>query len=172
MAEAVDFTRVRVRRLGINTPGIPAFTSKKRQMVEHLRSGALDDQAQKIGTTWVWVYDGSVALGYISLAMYSIERKNIQNNPDYADMEKFPYRAIPALLIGQLATNKEYEYRGVGRSMISWAIKMAVNLSNTVGCRMVALHADNDVIAWYEKLKFKKIPKSSNSMYLDIIKYR
>ena len=104
--------------------------------------------------------------------MYSIERKNIQNNPDYADMEKFPYRAIPALLIGQLATNKEYEYRGVGRSMISWAIKMAVNLSNTVGCRMVALHADNDVIAWYEKLKFKKIPKSSNSMYLDIIKYR
>ena len=172
MAEEVDFTRVRVRRLGINTPGIPAFTNQKQQMVEHLQNGALDDQAQKIGTTWVWVYDDSVALGYVSLAMYSLDRKNIQGIPNYADMEKFPYRAIPALLIGQLATNKEYEGKGVGRSMISWTIKMAVNLSDTVGCRMVALHAHHDVITWYEKFKFKKILESSNTMYLDIIKDR
>ena len=53
MAEAVDFARVRVRRLGRNTPGVSVFTNRKEQMVAHLQHGALDDQAQKIGTTWV-----------------------------------------------------------------------------------------------------------------------
>ena len=165
MSKAVDFTKVRVRRLGRNTPGVSGFINQKVQMVAHLQHGAPDDQAQKIGTAWVWIYEDSVALGYASLAMHSLEQKNIQSHLGYADTEKFPYSAIPALLTGQLATNKEYEGKGVGKSMVSWTIKMAASLSDTVGCRMVALHAHDDVINWYEKQKFRKVSENSNTMY-------
>ena len=74
MAEAVDFARVRVRCLGRNTPGVSGFTNRKEQMAAHLQHGVLDDQAQKIGTTWVWVYEDSVELGCVSLAMHSLEK--------------------------------------------------------------------------------------------------
>ena len=52
--------------------------------------------------------------------------------------------------------------------MVSWTINVAASLSDTVGCRMVALHAHDDVINWYEKQKFRKVSKNSNTMYLDI----
>lgn len=75
MPEAVDFARVRVRRLGRNAPGVSAFTNRKEQMTAHLQHSALDDQIQKIVVMWVWVYEDSVALGCVSLATHSLEKK-------------------------------------------------------------------------------------------------
>lgn len=171
MADAIDFDKVRIQRLGKTTPGVSSFTNQKESMVVHLQRDALDEQKRRMGTTWVWIHNDSVALGYVSLAMSSIDRKDVQNNSYYTEMEKFPYSTIPVLLIGQLATNKEYEGKGVGTSMISWSIKTAVRLSSKVGCRMIALHPHDDVIDWYEKRQFKRITRARGQtmMYLDLL---
>lgn len=168
MADQIDFAKVVISRLGKNTPGISTFKNQKRDMVDHLQRDALNEQKRKIGTTWVWVYDDHIALGYITLAAYSINKKYIQNNQDYAEAGQFPYGTVPALLIGQLATHKEYERQGVGKRMIAWAIKMAIDLSKMAGCRMVALHSYDDVVGWYEKQKFRKVSTKQTIMYLDI----
>ena len=166
----IDFTRVVVKRLSESTPGIGAFKNRIESMAVHLQTEALEDQKQKRGTTWVWVYDDSVTLGYVTLSMYSIDRKDILKSQDAVG--QFPYRSIPALLIGQLATNEEYERNGIGSSMAWWSIGMALNLSETVGCRLVALHPHKDVIDWYKNLEFKIINKEDRQdiMYLDILK--
>lgn len=162
----VDFAKVRVARLSQSTPGIDTFQNQKPEMVTHLQESALADQERKIGTTWVWTYDDSIVLGYVTLAMYSIDRKNVQEFP----RKQFPYSSIPALLIGQIATHENYEGGGIGTSMVSWAIKTAVDLSKKVGCRMVALHPHGDVVEWYQKLGFKLIERKhgQNIMYLYI----
>ena len=116
----IDFTRVVVKRLSESTPGIGAFKDSIESMAVHLQTEALEDQKQKRGTTWVWVYDDSVTLGYVTLSMYSIDRKDILKSQDVVG--QFPYRSIPALLIGQLATNEEYERNGIGSSMAWWSI--------------------------------------------------
>ncbi len=168
MADQIDFAKVVIRRLGKDIPGISAFKNQKPAMVDHLQKDALNEQRRKMGTTWVWVYDNRVALGYVTLAAYSISKKYIQDNPDYAGTEQFSYSTIPALLIGQLATHEEYERQGVGKRMIAWATKMAQELSTVVGCRMVALHPYGDAVGWYEKQKFRRVSAKQTIMYLDI----
>lgn len=135
-------------------------------MVDHLQRDALNEQ--KIGTAWVWVYDDHIVLEYITLAAYSISKKYIQNSQECAEAKQFPYGTVPALLIGQLATHKEYECQGVAKRMIAWAIKMAIDLSKMAGCMMVALHSYDDVVGWYGKQKFRKVSTKQTVMYLDI----
>lgn len=171
MAGNIDFGKVDVKRLGKDTPGIGAFENRKESMVAYLQRDALADQEQKSGTTWVWVYDRKVVLGYVTLAMYSIDKKDIQNNRDQVS-ERFPHSAIPALLIGQLATHIEHEGKGIGTSMVSWAVSVAADLSKKIGCRMVALHPHEDVVGWYRKLEFKIIRRERGQaiMYFDILR--
>lgn len=78
---------------------------------------------------------------------------------------------IPALLIGHLATHRDYERKGVGRYMVSWVISKAVELSESVGCRLVMLNPEKDVIGFYKKLGFIHVPHENedyDSMFVDI----
>lgn len=168
MADHIDFAKVTVGRLDENTLGIPTFKNQKRVMVDHLQKDALNEQNRKIGTTWVWAYDDRVALGYVTLAAYSVNKRYLENDRKYTGTEQFPYGTIPALLIGQLATHEEYERQGVGKRMVAWATKAAMDLSKIVGCRMVVVHPYDDVVGWYEKQKFKKVSENLAIMYLDI----
>lgn len=93
-------------------------------MIKHIKEDALRDQEKKVGTTWVWVYDNKIAVGYISLAMFSIDRKEIIKEK----RSKYPYSTIPSLLIGQIATHKDYECNSIGSSMISWALHKPNNI--------------------------------------------
>jgi len=168
----IDFNKIVVTLLSETTPGIDRFRNSKPEMVEHIQKNALRDQQLKIGTTWVWVYDNNVALGYISLAMYSIDKKDILHD-QYEHGKKYPYGTVPSLLVGQIATHQDYECNGIGTSMISWAIKEALEYSKEIGCRTVALHPHEDVIEWYkEKLKFRHIKRDDKQdiMYFNLLK--
>ena len=92
----------------------------------------------------------------------------IRNERSCKGTERFPYNTIPALLIGQLATHEEYERRGVGKMMVAWATKMAIELSKVVCCRMVVVHPHGDVVGRCEKQKLKKISGNPPVMHLDV----
>ena len=164
MTGDIDFAKVALARLGKNTPGIDTFKNQKESLVSYLQKDALADQEQKSGTTWVWIYDEKIVLGYVTLAMYSIDRKDIRDNHDHDGGKRFPYSAIPALLIGQIATHRDYEDMGMDTLMVWWVVDTTVYLLEKVGCRMVALHPHEDIIRWYEKLKFKIINRESSRL--------
>ena len=168
----IDFEKIRVTRLSPTTAEIDSFKNSKQEMVDHIQKDAFRDQQLKISTTWVWVYDNRTALGYVSLAMYSIDKKDILHNRDESS-RKYPYGTVPSMLIGQIATHQDYECNKIGQSMVSWAIKEAFEYSKDVGCRVVALHPHEDVVEWYRrKLKFKHIKRDNmqDIMYFDLLK--
>lgn len=91
---------------------------------------------------------------------------------EYEDLHINTFGNIPALLIGHLATHKDHEHKGVGRYMVSWVISKAIEFSETVGCRLVMLNPDKDVIGFYDKLGFTYVPHDDedyDSMFIDII---
>ena len=147
MPEKIDFSKVKRARLSKNIPGINHFKNKEPHMVDFIQKEAMIDQENKIGTTWCWVYDDKILLGFVSLAMFSMDKKTMPSEK----REKYPYSTIPSLLIGQLATNEEYECNGIGKSMIQFALNEAYKYSQQIGCRTVALHPLPNAIDWYLK---------------------
>ena len=98
--------------------------------------------------------------------MFSIDKKTYR-----FDADKYPYRMIPSLLIGQLATHKRYECCGLGREMIHFAMRRAHDASQTVGCRCVVLHPLPNAVSWYQaKTPFRLIEHGKQCiMYFDMI---
>ena len=166
----IDFTRISVKRLGRGTPDASTFKNRK-SMVGCLQEDVPVDQGRNSGTAWVWVYDNSMVPGCATLATYSIDKKDIQVNQD--DGTKiFPHGSIPATLIGQLATNKEYGNGRTGTLMVSPANDAANHLSEKIGCRVVALRPHEDFIGWHQKQAFEiiKREKKQDIVHFDILK--
>ena len=171
LKDNIDFSKVEVKPLTRITSGINSFKNRKKNMVNYIQKIALQDQDQKLGTTWVWVYDNKIVLGFISIAMYSIDKKNILKE-DGGKSKKYNYQTVPSLLVGQLATHEEYECNEIAQSMIKWAIREAVNYSKFIGCRTVALHPHKDVIEFYKKKCFFKHIKTEDDkdiMYFNLL---
>jgi len=65
---------------------------------------------------------------------------------------------VPGLLLGHMARHIEYKKRGVGILMRDWVINHALELSKSVGCRLVILQAFNELVAKiYEDWGFVRV---------------
>ena len=161
----VDFSKVQKGILNRNVP-VDTFKCIEPEMETYIKEPAFTDQEKNLGTTWCWVEDRKTLLGFITLATYSIDKKEMPRGK----RGKFPYQTIPSLLIGQLAAHKDYQHNGLGLKMINFAIEYAYQLSQNVGCRLVVLQPLSNAIPWYEKNTTFK-PLKRNNGKKDIMYY-
>lgn len=112
---------------------------------------------QQSGVTRTSVIEGSShheIAGYVSLSTAQIERSWLpkpaqRNQPD----------PLPAILLGQLAVNVNYQRRGLARSLVLHALNTALRVSENVGCFAVITHPfDEEVRAFYRQFDFKDLP--------------
>ena len=167
MPQKIDFEKIKRARLSVNTPGVSDFKNKEQEMMDFIQKDAMKDQEKHVGTTWTWILDDTVLVGFVSLAMFSIDRRDMPEDKQ----GKYPYSTIPSLLIGQLATNSDYECNGLGVEMIKFAVAQGFEASQLYGCRTVALHPLPNAIPWYQKkTTFKLIERDrGNIMYFDLM---
>ena len=142
------------------------FACSKEQFTEYLKVQAHYDQKEQVGQTWVFKHAGRI-VGFITIAMAHMKPSECE------ELGIDSYGNIPALLIGHLATHKDFERRGIGKHMVSWAIIKAIDHSKSIGCRLVILNPESDVIDFYRKRGFAYVPhgdddEESASMYIDI----
>jgi predicted N-acetyltransferase YhbS len=96
---------------------------------------------------------GAIA-GYVSMCAAQIERAHLpksaqRNRPD----------PIPALLLGQLAVDQQYQGKGHSRSLMLFALETAVRFSKEIGCFGVLTHPlDDGVRAFYTRFGFETLP--------------
>jgi predicted N-acetyltransferase YhbS len=96
---------------------------------------------------------GSIA-GYVSLSAAHIEREWLPK----AQQRNRP-NSVPAVLLGQLAVDLQWQGRGVARSLMFYALTTAVRFSKDVGCFCVLTHPlDDDVRALYRSFGFVDLP--------------
>ena len=93
-------------------------------------------------------------VGYVSLSAGQIERahfpKSAQlNRPD----------PLPALLLGQLAIDLNYQKKGYARSLLLFALGTAVRFSKDIGCFAVITHPlDDGLRQFYSQFGFEALP--------------
>ena len=72
-------------------------------------------------------------LGYVSLSMKSVSRESLPN------VKKLPEGGYTVAFIGQLATDKEFQGRGIGERLLMFAQFQALRVSDIFGLIGVAL---------------------------------
>lgn len=118
-----------------------------------LHRRALGNQESGVSRTSV-ICDGQRVAGFVALSTAQIERAFLpksqqRNRPD----------PLPAILLGQLAVDREYQGKGVARSLLIFALTTAVRLSEDIGCFCVLTHPlDNSVRQFYRNFGFEDLP--------------
>ena len=92
--------------------------------------------------------------GYVSLSMSEIRRTWLpkadrRNQPD----------PIPALLLGQLAIDLDYQGQGHAASLMAFVLNTTIRVAEDLGCFALITHPlDDDVRAFYRQFGFVELP--------------
>jgi GNAT superfamily N-acetyltransferase len=93
-------------------------------------------------------------VGYVTLSAAHIERAFLpksqqRNRPD----------PVPAILLGQLAVDKDYQGQGHAADLLRFALKTALRASESLGGVGVITHPlDDSVRGFYERWGFQPLP--------------
>ena len=126
-----------------------------------LRRWARLNESRGGARTYV-VCDGDHVVAFYSLAATSVERSRVssrvgRNMPD----------PLPAILLGQLAVDTNYQGRGLGSDLVIDAAKRALAAADLIGARAVIVQAlDERARAFYERFGFRQFSDRDPLMLL------
>jgi GNAT superfamily N-acetyltransferase len=155
---------------------ITKFITYEPDLKEYLVEDALDHQNKKISKTFLMFYRSSL-VGYITLLCDSLRLEG--ELKDSFKNKNILYKTLPALKIGRLAVDDNYQKKGFGRTLLQLAYVYAKKISDDFcGCRFLILDAkrnkepSKDSVHFYKKMNFsvlKERQKGTLPMYLDIL---
>ncbi len=133
---------------------LDAFDCGQPDLNRWLMRHALQSQGSNAAQTYVGVIDG-VVVGYYSLAVGQVEQ---QDAPERL-AKGLARHAIPIMLLARLAVQKEWQKRGVGRSLLKDAVLRTLQAADLAGIRALAVHAKDDAARhYYEQFDFVASP--------------
>lgn len=149
MSQGIDALKLQFRKLTL-ADDTAYFDCCNSDLNEYIWYQAKDQQLEGAAVTYLAYYDSRL-VGFDSLTMSSI-------SIDYVTKKQLPsvtYPQFPALMIGRLATDYEYQRQGVGKTLCEFAIAKAVEYRETIGCQFVILNAKPNSISFYQKIGFE-----------------
>jgi GNAT superfamily N-acetyltransferase len=142
------------------------FYCSDQELTDFLKEDALNNQQRNFSVTHLAYWNKKI-VGYFSLITDCISVENIDSEDRQDDII---YRKYPALKIARLATDKEFEHRGIGTLMMDQIFYITFTLSKTVGCRTITVDSKHKSFGFYQKNGFKKATcraRETIPMYLD-----
>ena len=128
---------------------------------------ALKHQKENLTLTYVF-WHKERPIGYVALATGSLRKAEMPSQI----REQKPYQHIPCILLGQMARDLNYKRQGVGKIMVDFAISIARQIAEQVGCRYVILDAELDKVELYKGFGFQEVPRGEGGktcvMFFDL----
>jgi GNAT superfamily N-acetyltransferase len=153
---AINLLGVEHRREGFNC-GDAALN-------EFLLRQAGQQQRRGFGKTYVAIAeDGVTVTGFITVSAGQVATTS------FPTQSKLPRYPAPMLRIGRLAVDVQYQGKGIGQDLLSFALRLAVEFSQRVGLYAVVVDAKHDkAMAFYVKLGFIACVGNPLCLYLPI----
>jgi len=131
---------------------------------EWLSHRALKNEQSGGSRTYVVCCENQV-IGYYALAAGSVARTEATNR-----IKKNMADPIPALVLGRLAVDCNWQGRNIGRGLLKDALARSINVSEQIGVRVVIVHVLNDKAeAFYRKYGFMSRNIGSNTLMLPLL---
>ncbi len=136
------------------------FESGNVELDNYLKHYARQDHKRGASQTWVLANPNNPFLieAYYTLSAHSVVSEQL----------RFPYHAIPAILLGRLAVSRSSQGKNYGRIAVVDALLRSKKISSEIGLRFVLVKPINqDVEAFYRKLVFTHLT-DSEYWYFDL----
>lgn len=129
-----------------------AFSCGVLELDNYLKSQATQDQKRNVSQPYVLTDDTGTIYGYYTLSSGSV---NLEQLPEAARKGLPHYPQMPVILLGRLATEKQFQGQGIGASLLADALKRSYEVSQSIGALAVVVRAKNDQAAsFYQKHEF------------------
>ena len=166
---SIDFdNEIEIYKLKKELFDIDNFECSNSEYENYIKGEAYEDQKISIAQTWVFVYKNQNVVGYVSIAMGDI------NKTQHEKLNHFPHTNVPGMLLGRLATHKNFEGLKIGQKMVDWVFSEAIRHAKDIGCRILYLNPEQGVKTWYsKKMKFAHIKnkRKDDVMFYDLQLY-
>ncbi len=97
--------------------------------------------------------------GFYSISATVIEQSQVDI--------RWPKHPLPAILLGRLAVDLNYQKQGFGAILFADACKKVIDAANIIGCVGLITDAkDQKAILFYSKLGMKPFKTKSNTLFL------
>lgn len=126
------------------------FNCGKEPLNIWLKQRALNNQQRGFSVVMV-VHQNHQVVGYYSIAPTAVIAKQLPRNIRTGQ----PPNPVPCLLLGQLATDKNFFGQGIGLGLLRHALERCVQGAHLIGGRAVIVHAiDEDAALFWQKQGF------------------
>jgi len=147
---------------------VDSFDCGQENLDRYLQRYALMSQRSDAAQTYVGVADEKI-MGYYSLVVSNVTyddasarlKKGLSRNP------------VPIMLLARLATDLDWQGKGVGAGLLRDAMQRTVQVADIAGVRAFIVHAKDDKAkAFYEHFGFIPSPTDPYHLYLLITDIR
>jgi GNAT superfamily N-acetyltransferase len=150
------------------------FVCNDKDLEEFFNRDAIHYQEKLIAKVYYWVMDN------IPIVMFSVSNDSIKfqdRDKRQSFFKKGEFNTFPAVKIGRLGVNKDYQSGGIGTQAMDYIKSMFV-IKNKTGCRFITLDAYNkdDTLRFYQRNGFqfyhdKDKNKQTRIMYFDLLPF-
>lgn len=115
---------------------------------------ALQSQGSNAAQTYLGLVDGAI-VGYYSLVVGQIEYLDAPER-----LQKgLAWHPVPIMLLARLAVHKDWQRKGIGRTLLRDAILRTLQAADIAGIRALAVHTKDDgAKRYYEQFDFAPSP--------------
>jgi GNAT superfamily N-acetyltransferase len=141
-----DEREIRLERM----EGQPAsgFDCGRESQNRFLYARAWRDQKAGVSVTYL-LYVSGILAGYLTVLTDKIDLGPGER------LSRVFYMEIPAIKLAQLAVDRRFAGNGLGKLLVSAGVHLVRELRQKVGCRVVTLEAQPDLVTWYEGQAFR-----------------
>lgn len=142
-----------------------AFVCGIAALDDYLKHRAGQEVKRDVARVFVLTqHNSSAILGYYTLSATSITPDGLPQDI----VKRLPrYPALPALLIGRLAVDQQYQGQGMGRRLLLSALRRSLNLRAELGFIAVIVDAKDDAArTFYERYDFHRFVDNPYRLYL------
>jgi GNAT superfamily N-acetyltransferase len=142
------------------------FCCGKQSLDQFLQQLVGQYERRKLGRTFVAVRSGEKrVVGYYTLASSCVSFQNLPENA----AKRLPKHPVPVVLLARLAIDQTVQGLGLGKRLLTDALRRCLELSDTLGIYAVEVDAiDEGARQFYEKFGFVSLEDDSCHLYLPI----
>ncbi len=143
------------------------FNSGEAVLDDWLHRRAFANMAIAASRTYVVCSTGSHSV----IGFYALSMGQILNQEATGAMRRNMPRQIPAVILGRLAIDQDWQGKGLGAALLRDTVERSVRAAGEVAARLLVVHAISPAAeAFYRHFGFTRLPVETPILALDLVK--